>query len=879
MYETESDVEQKFVFPLLSTASPLGLGFSAGQIKTKASTRRLSIDKGASRKLYFPDYAIVVEGVPLLIVEAKAPGEDLDAAFREARLYAAEVNALYGTGLNPCSRVIATDGNRLVAGFWDQSTYVVDIDVQGLSPVDTRFQKIEEFASFRSLSEAARKVLKRARNTATFAKPTSLLGGRAVVDETVGENTFGANISIEYKYLFNPETLADRERIVRNAYVGSRRRLSHVAPIDKIIRAAVPPHVQDARAISDLSAPAEITDQLRQLTAQRNELCLLIGSVGSGKSTFTDYLRIEALSENLAQSTGWLSLNLNTAPLSRSDIYDWVLDQIVEAIKSKHREYDFDDLSFLKKLYAAQLRKVEKGRAALFPTESESYKQAVFSELQRIQSDRSETAKAYVDFFYRTRAKLPIVVLDNCDKRGRDDQLLMFEVASWLKTALQCTIFLPLRDTTYDQYRNEPPLDTVIKDLVFRIDPPLLERVIQARLHFALREIGANSASFVYHLPNGYRVECKRGDVADYLKSIISTLFQDGFFRRVVTGLAGRNIRKGLEIVLEFCKSGYISEAEILKIKSSGGEHKLPGHVVSKILLKGKRRYYSDNASPIRNLFHSFSEDELPNPFVRLAILQWLRVRKSEYGPNRTRGFHQVRTILEDLEDFGFSSSRLLLEMQALCDSESVISESHSNVLSPADLVSIAPAGFIHLDLVNDANYLSAAAEDVFFDSKASAKKVADNLVGKGIFPADSRQAVLSNASILLDFLDKYRKNYLLGDVKVLAEVRPDYTGVIDDAATRIGRLRDNDQRYKDQTSLVENYPVGAQEAGQVVSVQHYGFFVDFGTRGHGLVYRSHFNGLITDVLNDVESGDWVGVEILNYDSVKGRFDLKLMDI
>lgn len=44
-----------------------------------------------------------------------------------------------------------------------------------------------------------------------------------------------------------------------------------------------------------------------------------------------------------------------------------------------------------------------------------------------------------------------------------------------------------MRDNTYDLYRDEPPLDTVIKDLVFRIDPPDLLKVIQARLDYLVR--------------------------------------------------------------------------------------------------------------------------------------------------------------------------------------------------------------------------------------------------------------------------------------------------------------------------------------------------------------------------------------------------------
>jgi hypothetical protein len=873
MKRTESDVEQTFVYPLFTNPPPNGLGFDQSQIKTKANIRRLTIDKGSSKKLYYPDYAIVVSGVPLLIVEAKAPGEDLDEAFREARLYATEINARYPAGTNPCARIVATDGDRLIAGYWDSLDLEVDIATASISALDAQCESLFVFASLQALQRACRDILKLAARGLDFHKPTSLLGGRAVADETVGENSFGANVSVEYKYLFNPESLSEREKVIRNAYVPSSRRMAHVEPIDRIIRAAIPPHVLDARTVNDLARPTEVTNQLRK-SVIHHELCLLIGSVGSGKSTFTDYLRIEGLPADLSANTVWINLNLNQAPLFKEKIYDWVLDEIFSATRSKSSQIDFDELPFLRKVFAKQLVSLEKGRASLFDPESIQYKQAMFDELQRLQRDKLENVKSHLDFLFKKHGKQLIVIFDNCDKRGRDDQLLMFEVASWLKDRLACTIFLPLRDTTYDQYRAEPPLDTVIKDLVFRIDPPLLEKVIYSRLKYAVREISASQDAFVYHLSNGIRVECSRGDVAHYLKSIVASLFQDGFFRRIVTGLSGRNIRRGLEIVLDFCKSGHINEGDILKIRTSGGDHQLPNHLIARILLKGKRRYYSDEASNVKNLFRAESQDELPNPLVRLAILQWLRERRSEYGPNRTKGFHQAGDLIDELESLGFAGERVFSELQLLSNAECIGSESQGSMVERADLITILPAGYIHLELVQDVNYLSAIAEDTIFDSKADAKSVADNMVGRGIFPVDSRQAALSNASLLLNFLKRYGQTNLLGKVRLIEDVRSTHIDVLDAAQEKISRLRDNDSTYRNYEELIARHPPGTQEVGRVMSVQHYGFFVDFGTRGHGLIHKSKLNGLE----GDIETGDWILVEVIKYDNDRRRFDLKLID-
>ena len=65
---TESDVEQKLIFPLLTNATPSGLAFASSDIATKLSTRRLRIGKGTATKLYFPDYLVVMAGLPVLVI-------------------------------------------------------------------------------------------------------------------------------------------------------------------------------------------------------------------------------------------------------------------------------------------------------------------------------------------------------------------------------------------------------------------------------------------------------------------------------------------------------------------------------------------------------------------------------------------------------------------------------------------------------------------------------------------------------------------------------------------------------------------------------------------------------------------------------------------
>src|SRR5262245_26369501 len=136
--QTESDVEQKLLYPLMS--SPQALGFFPEEIRTKEYLRPLDIDKGAGKRSgYFPDYTALLSSIPVIVVEAKAPGESVDSGFREGQLYAHEVNKRYPSGLNPVVHVIACNGQDLLYGPWDSGS-PVRLPLSSLSPGVNAFE-------------------------------------------------------------------------------------------------------------------------------------------------------------------------------------------------------------------------------------------------------------------------------------------------------------------------------------------------------------------------------------------------------------------------------------------------------------------------------------------------------------------------------------------------------------------------------------------------------------------------------------------------------------------------------------------------------------------------------------------------------------------
>src|SRR4051794_35844354 len=115
---TEGDVEAQVVMPLLTQREFLGIPLDEVRSKNGISAR--NIGKGKKQKVgYVPDFCVYKQSLPVLVVEAKTPVNDVHQAYAEARLYTSEINRSFPHKLNPCSRIIATNGISLLAGHWD----------------------------------------------------------------------------------------------------------------------------------------------------------------------------------------------------------------------------------------------------------------------------------------------------------------------------------------------------------------------------------------------------------------------------------------------------------------------------------------------------------------------------------------------------------------------------------------------------------------------------------------------------------------------------------------------------------------------------------------------------------------------------------------
>jgi len=760
----ESDVEQKFLIGFLTNSHPRGLGYFPADIRTKTGIRSVTLGKGTEAKLYYPDYLIVLSGLPLVVIEAKSPSEDLDKASREARLYATELNARYRPGLNPCKFAIVSSGFETRLYSTDSDTLIASFELEGADDADQGYAKVIDLVG-RSTIQKTCNLLQEQIEPRARSRPVELVGGHTVRDEEIRPNSFGVGFSLEYRHLFAPANLEERAYIARHAYVPSMRRGKHLLDVDKIIRAATLPSELESTTIENTGEPKEITSLLKTQQQLEKQVVLLIGSVGSGKTTFIDYLQTVAISEELKKKTVWVRLNFNNAPLERELVYRWTQEQIREQLTLIANEQDLDALDVLLKLYGPEINRLKKGQLALLDPESQGYKERLADELTRLRADLLGTVRNMERYLCTERNRLLIIVFDNCDKRTKEEQLLAFQVSQWIQSTFRSLVILPIRDVTYDLHRGEAPLDTALKNLVFRIETPNFQRVLMARIKLAAHELkekypNKRSLQFEfgekdkpYASVNQFQVEFLLDDLGLFLASIVRSLFEhEEMIKRMITGLAGGDMRRAFEIFLDFCQSGYVDEAEILKMRQFSGHYSLPLHVVTRVLLRGNRRFYDGNVSIVKNIFQSSPDDKVSDHLVRYRILRLLSDNHNVRGPNGVRGYHRADTIMSRLAKWGHSSERVMEDLIYLQRNRCILAEHlNEDKLDPHDLVILTSAGFVHLDLLGNFGYISACAEDLWMTDVGLASRIASRIASTRFHI--SRECALLNSNDILTYL------------------------------------------------------------------------------------------------------------------------------
>ena len=751
----ESDVEQKLVWALLTGSEHLAV--PPDQVRTKQYLVELPIGKGSSAKKYSPDYVVYASGLPVAVIEAKSPHEAVQDGWREARAYAFALNSRFKANTNPVAVAIATNGDDIVFGPWDseEGTAIKVGDLELGAAKHAEFLKACHWSLLRRSGEAAQRKL----SQRLYVRPSVYAGQVATAKDRISFNSFASELAPIIRRYFAAEDAEAYEDILKRGYVSSDQITRYERMFEDHIRArAAPISAPAAKELKPTKTEEpEFTEQIRQHLKNRpasGAMQLLIGGVGSGKSFFLDRYRGYLIPDELKAVTRWVDLNFNDAPNDLTDVESWVAHSFNEQVRAQLSDKNQFDL---RSVFSVEIREFNDIWAPVREADEQAYQKELATHLSALKSDERAYARSLARHVSGERGEALIVIFDNVDRRDREQQLKLFQVAQWFRAETRALVVICLRHETYERHKNEPPLDTYLNAVHFYLQSPRFADVAKKRLDLAIEYLRDEvSNTLEYQVPGIGLVKYPATRLGDFLRALYVNLFHDGrTVSLILEGLAGRNVRKSLEMFSRVMQSGHLSEAELTTTFLGEGEFNISEYLAIRVLMRSDYKFFADEHGFVTNLFDFDGADGVGMNFIRAEILYALIRTRKRPGAHGVEGYTYVAELLNELETIGFEKSRALDELNYLLAREMIISEDLStDPLSEAKAVRIHASGYVHFVILSErVEYVASCALVTQLADDQLARWVGQQWAGAGHKGQISRNQTIEISRRFLEYL------------------------------------------------------------------------------------------------------------------------------
>lgn len=765
---SEGDVEAKLLIPLLCGESYLGI--PSQNFFAKEYLAPSDVDKGAKVPGgYYPDFSAWIHGFPILLVEAKAPGVPVEQAYREASLYARHLNSQRPTGLNPASFIVASSGDRVLFGRWDAPPEF-DVHYKLLRPGSAKLHEIQQVYGFPALRQHALECLRKVKVN-RGRRPFNNAGGQAVINAKKALNSFAADLSPILRRYFTSRDASDIKEIAKYAYVSS----AEATEYDRVLEALLRDRVQVRRDTiverldPDGSSEKHIEKAVISFDEERpatGQLQIIQGAVGAGKSLFIRRYKEVLQSPALLKRCRWAWVDFGSASFDLSNAQAWLSRAFNESFQAENPEIDFSKRDVLWGIFAKQIQR----RKPIYDDVSawDETKAAILrnEDLQKWQDDPIEFAVGLSNYVLGQRQELLLVVMDNVDRLDLKTQLNIFQLALWFMGQTKAFIILQMRDETYERFKAKPPLDTFRAGIAFHITPPRFIDVVRKRLDLSIKYLAARAEQTqTYTLPSGARITIPTTELGRFLQELYIELFdRRRNIARIMESLAGKDVRRALDMFVSIITSGYLGEDQITSQVRGGGEIRITEHNLLKILMRTDYLLFSDRSGFVSNIFSFENEWRRPSNFLLIEILFFLASSRKLPGQIGIEGYFTVQHICELMQRLGYDQEDTANAVNLALSRYLVDADHMGNVsVGFADSVKISASGFIHLrTLVERLEYLYGVL---------ATTRVTDGKVLSAIAEATQREVRLGDltARSKLQVVEVFRR-YLLNQAIALGK-------------------------------------------------------------------------------------------------------------
>ena len=450
---------------------------------------------------------------------------------------------------------------------------------------------------------------------------------------------------------------------------------------------------------------SSLTDSIATASSNARPLAILIlGSVGTGKTTFLQYTRRVASEKYFKKTTNeayphWIDIDFRNFSQNESPI-EFIYRALYEYIKTD--DYFNDYNRSIKNAYASDISALKSGPMFLLSKNESGFDEKITEVIM----DDYNKITPYVDKIikYGATQSSVFLVIDNIDQFEDDDtQSEIFSDAIALAGRLNINLIIAMRESTYVEHRSSPTFDAFDFDPI-HIEPPEIPSVLSIRFFLTGQMLANKKGSFTALNGADFKVE----DLSIFIDIVKSSVLGTEIGERIDV-LSNHDVRLALRMTREFLARGYTDPAKALQTFGATRKYTLPKQEAFRSILLGNQSVYSEEYSVIGNPFDSRlgrSNGELLRMFVLNALVK--------QGSNNGTGSIDGPSIRDNLKAIGFSESDTMDILSDLCEKRFIHTKSHSKADITSSYFASRLGGHIIRNLLSDFTFIENILMDTF---------------------------------------------------------------------------------------------------------------------------------------------------------------------
>lgn len=628
-------------------------------------------------------------------------------------------------------------------------------------------------------------------------------------DRPLERNRLNSALQPIVKLLFEDIAAQESLDILHSCYIYTGTLTTVANDLDHILTESIPKFLADEGTVS-VGTPNSRSGFERRLheaiAVTKGELFLLLGSIGSGKSTFLRrYLRTTGR-KMLDEKTMWFLADFLQAPLEISEMEEFVWKTVLTEIRDRYKDSECEKRKYLHEVFEGDIAAVESTLLSEMKRGSHKYNETLSPLLFRWQQDLKNYVPKLLRRSSQRLGRVPLLIIDNVDQLAPEYQAQIFLLAQRVTRIVGCVTVVALREESYYTASVQRTF-TAYSSRKFHIASPHFRKMIGFRIEYAIRMIGRrlNDES-----DNATRIQSEA--IRDFLIVVKDAMVVNLKIGRFIKSICHGNMRFALEMFATFVTSGATDVDKMLRIYRRDGMYNIAAHEFVKAIMLEERAFYKEEQSPIMNVFNVGAQKNASH-FTAWRILTVLMEHRGETTPggqgyvDLTKLLFEFEDIFDNQDDFVSTINRLvrrhLVETNTR-STESVDGASHIRVTSAGwYYIRYLARSFAYLDLVLQDTPLDDESVVRFLkDSVHQVNNLGDNEEDK----LERVRARFVRVQRFLDYLAKEeeaeRKEFNLDRrtsplaSRIMPRIRADF---VEEQQWIDYRIRENRERFREE--------------------------------------------------------------------------------